>query len=233
MARTFDAVSLDVGGVLVVPDHGFLAAGLRRLGTTFDRSRFGIGHYLAMAAVDRAVSAPEDFTDYLHGFLAAVSVPPEDRPRAHAALDELMSTPVWCQPVPGSRAGLAALAATGVGLAVTSNSDGTIADHLARHEWAQVGPGPGVPVAVVTDSGVVGVGKPDPAMFEATAAGLGLGPERILHVGDSVIYDVDGAVGCGFQAAHFDPYGLCSSTAHDHVRTLGEVADRRARVRRW
>lgn len=223
MARDFDAVSLDVGGVLVVPDHGFLAAALLRLGTTFDRSRFGIGHYLAMAAVDRAVSAPEDFTDYLHGFLAAVDVPEPDRPRAHAALDDLMATPVWVQPVPGSRAAVAGLAAAGVRLAVTSNSDGTIADHLARHEWLQVGDGAGVPVAVVTDSGVVGVGKPHPAMFEATVTGLELPAERVLHVGDSVVYDVEGALACGLQAAHFDPHGLCPSDTHDHLRSLGDL----------
>ena len=51
MARDFEAVSLDVGGVLVVPDHGLIAAALRGTGASFDRERFGIGHYVAMAAV--------------------------------------------------------------------------------------------------------------------------------------------------------------------------------------
>jgi FMN phosphatase YigB (HAD superfamily) len=223
MALDFDAVSLDVGGVLVVPDHGFLAGALGRLGTTFDREAFGVGHYRAMAAVDAAVSEPEDFTDYLHGFLAAVSVPDADRARAHDELAALLATPLWCQPVPGSRAGVAALAAAGLPLAVTSNSDGTIADHLRRHEWLQVGDGPGALAAVVTDSGIVGVGKPDPAMWEATVDGLGIPPERILHVGDSVVYDVDGAAGHGLQSLHFDPYGICPSTAHDHLRRLDEL----------
>ena len=52
MAREFDAVSLDVGGVLVVPDHGALAGALDRLEVRYDRTRFGIGHYEAMAAVE-------------------------------------------------------------------------------------------------------------------------------------------------------------------------------------
>ncbi|HEX4867515.1 MAG TPA: HAD family hydrolase [Acidimicrobiales bacterium] len=223
MAQDFDAVSLDVGGVLVVPDHGFLAAALSRLGTTFDRAQFGVAHYRAMAAVDAAVSEPEDFTDYLHGFLAAVSVPEADRIRAHDELAALLATPLWCQPIPGSRAGVAALAAAGVPLAVTSNSDGTIADHLRRHEWLQVGDGPGAPVTVVTDSGVVGVGKPHPDMWAATVHGLGMAPERILHVGDSVVYDVDGAAAHGLQSLHFDPYAICPSTAHRHIRTLTEL----------
>lgn len=227
MARRFDAVSLDVGGVLVVPDHGVLAAALDGLGVGYDRSAFGPGHYRAMAAMDAAASAPEDFTDYLGGFLAAVGVDPAARSSAHAALTEVLRTPVWCQPVPGSRAGLAALAAAGLRLAVTSNSDGTVADLLRRHEWCQVGSGPGVSVEVVTDSGIVGVGKPDPRVFQATIDALGLPPERILHVGDSVHYDVDGGAAVGLRTVHMDPFGLCSSTAHEHVATLADLVAER------
>jgi FMN phosphatase YigB (HAD superfamily) len=225
MARGFDAVSLDVGGVLVVPDHGVLAAALSRADVAFDRSRFDVGHYLAMAAVDDAVSEPEDFTDYVGGFLAAVDVPTADRERAHDAVAEVLATPVWCQPVPGSRAGLQALVAAGVRLAVTSTSDGTIADHLRRHEWLQVGPGVGATVEVITDSGVLGVGKPDPSVYGATVAGLGLAADRILHIGDSVVYDVNGAAACGLRSVHMDPHQVCRSNDHPHVQTLADVLD--------
>lgn len=223
MTHQFEAVSLDVGGVLVVPDHDQLAAALTGEGIDFDQSRFGVGHYLAMAAVDAAASDHEDFTDYLTGFIDAVGVPRPDRGRAHAALVAMLSTPVWCQPVPGAREGMEALVAAGLRLAVTSNSDGTVAELLRRHAWVQVGDGEHVSVEVITDSGIVGVGKPDPAMYAATVDALGLPPARILHVGDSVHYDVDGALGCGLQAVHMDPYGVCASTDHAHVGTLTEV----------
>jgi HAD superfamily hydrolase (TIGR01509 family) len=219
----YDAVSLDVGGVLVVPDHGMLGAALDAAGIPHDRSRFAEGHHHAMAAVDRAASDPEDFTDYLYGFLATVDVPDELVEAAHAALAGVLRTPVWCQPVPGARGALAELAAAGVRLAVTSNSDGTVADLLRRHEWVQVGPGPLVAVEVVTDSGIVGVGKPDRAMFDATAAGLRLPPERVLHVGDSAHYDVAGAVAAGMAAVHMDPFGICPAQEHDHVGSLLDV----------
>lgn len=225
MAQRFDAVSLDVGGVLVVPDHGILAAALDRLGVAYDRSRFGVGHYLAMAAMDRATSDPEDFTDYLWGFVAEVAVSEADRQRAHDALEAVLRTPVWCQPVAGSRTGVWALADAGVRLSVTSNSDGTVADLLRRHEWVQVGAGPGASVEVITDSGIVGVGKPDPRVFQATVEGLGLLPERILHVGDSVHYDVEGAAAVGLQTVHMDPFGVCPSTDHPHIQTLAELLD--------
>jgi len=223
MAQQFDAVSLDVGGVLVVPDHGVLAGALDGLEIGYDRSAFGVGHYLAMVAMDRAASEPEDFTDYLWGFLAAVDVADADRRRAHDALQERLHTPIWCQPVPGSRDGVAQIVAAGVRIAITSNSDGRVEDLLRRHEWVQVGDGPGAEVEVVTDSGIVGVGKPDPRVFRATVDGLGLAPDRILHLGDSVHYDVEGAIAVGMQAVHMDPYELCGSTDHPHVRALGEL----------
>jgi putative hydrolase of the HAD superfamily len=225
MTWAFDAVSLDVGGVLVVPDHGTLGGALAAAGIAHDRRRFGVGHYVAMTAMDRATSDPEDFTDYLRAFVAAVDVPTSDQARAHNILDDVLRTPVWCQPVTGSRTGLAALAGAGVRLAVTSNSDGTVADHLARHEWLQVGDGPGVAVEVVTDSGIVGVGKPDPRVFQATIDALCLPPDRILHVGDSVHYDVEGGAAVGLRTVHMDPFGVCDSAAHAHVRTLAAVLD--------
>lgn len=225
MARRFDAVSLDVGGVLVVPDHGVLGGALTGAGISHDRGRFGVGHYVAMAAMDRATSDAEDFTDYLGGFLAEVAVPEADRARAHDVLDAVLKTPVWCQPVPGSRAGVRKLAEAGLRLAVTSNSDGTIADHLVRHEWVQVGDGVGVPVEVITDSGIVGVAKPDARVFRATIDALDLAPDRILHIGDSVHYDVEGGAAVGLLTVHMDPFGLCAATSHPHVRALGELLD--------
>jgi FMN phosphatase YigB (HAD superfamily) len=223
MSTSYDAVSLDVGGVLVVPDHDVLAATLDVVGAGYDRSRFGVGHYLAMAAVDRAASDPEDFTDYLWGFVSAVDVPAAHRSDAHEALLDVLRTPVWRQPVPGSREALDGLAESRLRLAVTSNSDGTVAELLLREGWAQVGDGPGVVVEVVTDSGHVGVAKPDPLVFRATLDALAVPPGRVLHVGDSVHYDVDGAAACGMQAVHFDPYALCRSRDHDHLRALADL----------
>ena len=224
MARGFDAVSLDVGGVLVVPDHGALAGALERLGVAYDRSRFHVGHYEAMAAVDRAASRAEDFTDYIGGFLAAVGVAEADRERAHDALVDVLRTPVWCQPVPGSREAVRALGDAGLRLAITSNSDGTVGDHLARHEWVQVGDGPGVAVDVITDSGLVGVGKPDARVFQSTIDGLALPADRIVHVGDSTVYDVAGAAAVGMQAVHMDPFDLCQGD-HAHIGALAELLE--------
>ena len=60
-------------------------------------------------------------------------------------------------------------------------------------------------------------------VFQATIDGLDLPPERILHIGDAVGYDVDGAAAVGMQSIHMDPFGVCASTGHPHVQTLAEL----------
>ncbi len=220
-----DAVSLDAGGVLVVPDQGMLAHALRRAGVPHDPARFVEAHYRAMAEVDRARSAPEEFTDYTRAFLCAAGVPDEVLEAGRAALSTVLVPAVWHQPVPGAKAAAARLAAAGLRLAVTSNADGRVADMLARHEIVQVGEGPGVPVEHVSDSGAIGVHKPDPAIFEVTARSLGLPPGRICHIGDAGGYDADGAANAGMLAVHVDPLGLCPAD-HVHVASLADFADR-------
>jgi len=223
--RAFDAVSLDVGGVLLIPDQGIVAHALDRRAIPYDRARFTEGHYRAMAEVDRAGSEPETFVDYQRGFLHAVEVPDEYLEGAAALLAEILVCPLWIQPLPGARVAARRLLDAGYRLGVTSNADGTIEDMLRRHEIVQVGPGPGVPVEVITDSGVLGRHKPDPAMFLATAAGLDLPPERICHIGDSGLFDAVGAQGVGMTAVHVDPLGLCPDDGHHHVDSLEAFAD--------
>ena len=109
-------------------------------------------------------------------------------------------------------------------LAVVSNSDGTVEDRLRTEGICQVGPGPGVPVAIVIDSDVVGVAKPDPAIFRLALEATGVAPERGLHIGDTVGADVDGARAAGVRPIHLDPYGFCTDGSHPHVPDLATVA---------
>ena len=49
-----------------------------------------------------------------------------------------------------------------------------------------------------------GLSKPEPDLFARAAAGLGLAPGDILHVGDHLVTDVGGAKRNGFQACWFN-----------------------------
>jgi HAD superfamily hydrolase (TIGR01549 family) len=222
--QVVEAVSLDCGGVLTVPDHGMLSYVLGRHGIVHDRARFAEGHYQAMAAVDRNGSRPEEFSDYTRAFLHAVGVPEEQTAEATTVLDEVLVPPLWIQRVPGALDAVRRIKAAGYRVAITSNADGTIEDALRRHEIVQVGSGGGIEVEYVGDSGVVGHHKPHPAMFLATASALGLAPERILHVGDAGNFDAEGAAAVGMVGVHLDPLGGCRAD-HPHVASLAALAD--------
>jgi putative hydrolase of the HAD superfamily len=51
----------------------------------------------------------------------------------------------------------------------------------------------------------VGRLKPDPAPFLELAGSMGISPERLLYVGNSVSYDVKGARGAGMKTALIRP----------------------------
>ena len=66
---------------------------------------------------------------------------------------------------------------------------------------------------------MVGVAKPDPAIFRIALDALGVPADgSVLHVGDSLRYDVAGARAAGLRPVHMDPYGLCPAPdGHAHI----------------
>lgn len=226
---------LDVGGVLVVPHHEHLAPALVPYGATTEPAAYERAHYAGMHAVDVEGDArprPGDWTAYQLAYASAVGVAEDHLAEAVGHLDRALDGQahlVWSKVLDGAAPGLAALAATGLPLAVVSNSDGSVETLLAVAGLCQVGPGPGVAVAAIVDSEVVGVAKPDPRIFSFALDPLGVAPERALYVGDSALFDVGGARAAGLQPLHLDPYGLCRATDHPHARSLTEIAGRLGR----
>ena len=65
-------------------------------------------------------------------------------------------------------------------LGIISNADGLIGERLRTLEILQVGPGLGVEVECVIDSGAVGVMKPDPRIFTMALDAMGIDADRRL-----------------------------------------------------
>lgn len=74
----------------------------------------------------------------------------------------------------------------------------------------------------------VGMAKPEPAIFEHTAAQLGLSTAELLMIGDSRRDDVRGARAAGMQALHLEPRGrgdirrLTDVLAHPLLEHVGQ-----------
>ena len=223
-----EAVFLDVGGVFHLPDPGIIGEALRRAGVdgSLDPELLDRAHYAGVAAlVDWPDVEQGIWTAYQEAYARAVGAPPECVPDVVAELDVAFRLDgIWGRLVPGAMDGLRALHGTGVALAIVSNSDGTLEGRLAREGICQVGPGRGVPMSIVIDSTAVGVAKPDPAIFTIALEACGVPPERVVHVGDTVGADVDGALAAGVRPLHLDPYGFCTDDSHPHVPDLATVA---------
>ena len=217
---------LDVGGVFHLPSHATVTAALRRAGVEADVAHLDRAHYAGVAAlVDWPGGDNGIWTAYERAYLESLGAPAECVAGAIAELDVAFRGPsIWSRQAPGSLDALRSLHTTGVHLAVVSNSDGTLEHRLRQEGICQVGAGRGVPMTIVIDSAVVGVAKPDPAIFAIALEACGVAPERVLHVGDTVGADVDGALAAGVRPVHLDPYGFCGDRSHPHVRDLGAVA---------
>lgn len=224
--RRFDVVFLDAGGVLVTPHPDRIGERFADLGIEADPELLVAAHYHGMRAIDDARAEPEVFGDYHVAYARHLGVADDDLAGVAAVLDDLWKGGgLWTAALPGAAEGLAAIAATGVPIVIVSNADGTVADLLARSGLLQVGPGAGVEVAAVIDSGVVGVAKPDPRIFELALAVTGATADRAVHVGDAYQFDVLGARAAGVHPVLVDPLGLRTDVDCDRISQLIELVD--------
>ncbi len=107
------------------------------------------------------------------------------------------------------------LVARGLRLGVVSNFD-------SRLETILVGFGLYEKFEVVVVSGRAGAAKPDPRIFHHALDRLGLGPDEVLHIGDSEREDLGGATAAGLRALRIDR-SLQESVDSSTITSLVEI----------
>jgi putative hydrolase of the HAD superfamily len=233
VASAVSAILLDAGGVLVFPEPANLLPSLRTAGLDPDLATLERAHYQAMADQDQRATPPEPGTwwrDYLLAYVAACGVPEAGCEQLAIQIAQHAGRG-WAHAGLGVKEGLRALAALGLPMGVVSNSDGSVEGDLRRvgvcHAQDGTGPAESVPVKIIVDSAVVGVAKPDPRIFGFALDALGVPADgTVLHVGDSLRYDVAGALAAGLQPVHMDPHGFCPRPGgHPHIRSLAALAE--------
>jgi FMN phosphatase YigB (HAD superfamily) len=160
---------------------------------------------------------------YPMAYLSAVDVPPELHAAARAAL--------FADADVAGQASLAdsveavwALAAAGYLVGVISNNRRRGVRWLLADIGLAERDRPG-PLAAVIDSAEVGVGKPDPAIFQHALAAVGVPAQRAVYVGDSLRLDRPGAEAVGMAFRHFDPFAVCLDGRHRHLAALCQLRD--------
>jgi putative hydrolase of the HAD superfamily len=219
---------------MLFPDPELMLPPLRAAGVTPGLADLERAHYRAMAAGDHpARPAPRSGTwwaEYLADYVATCGVPDA----AVTALAEEMSQAIrgfaWTHVGSGVTDGLRELAGLGLPIGIVSNANGEVEAALGRLDVCFVPDGQvpdceGIAVGVIIDSAVVGIAKPEPGIFHLALDALGLPPDdTVLHVGDSLRYDVAGALAAGVRPVHLDPHGYCPAPAgHDHIRRLTDL----------
>jgi putative hydrolase of the HAD superfamily len=210
-----DAVLFDAGGTLVRLDFEWLSETLAGLGHDVTSHRLRRGEVAGRRRYDASGPGPEsipgelppplgahgDNRTYFAGMLIAAGVPEHLIATVGARIAERSAAArMWGRPAEGARATVDAVLAMGLRAGVVSNSDGRAEQHLRDCEVIDG-------IECVIDSHIVGIEKPDPAIFHLALERMGLAAERTIYVGDIVSVDVVGARRAGLTPVLIDPYG--------------------------
>lgn len=226
MARRFDAVLFDAGGVLVLPDPNVIGPLLRPYGGAIEIDRHRRAHYAGMSRKSNVGSIESEWGDYDLAYVESVGVDPDLVVHAAEVLGHTRSAHLWRWPIPESLEGLRGLAAIGIPMGVVSNASGQIETVLRLSGVCQRGDGPGVEMRVIVDSHVAGVAKPDPAIFDHALPGfLDFERDRIVYVGDSVTMDVASAHAAGLHPVLLDPFDDHRGADFDRVASVADIVD--------
>ena len=190
-----EAITFDVGGTLIEPwpsvGHVYAEVasrhGLRDLQAQYLTKRFAAA-WLARKDFNYSRSEWAEIVDTT--FQGLATTPPSKtffnelykyfaQPRAWRIFDDVLL-------------GLDGLASYGVKMGVISNWDERLRPLLCELDLDKY-------FEMITVSCEVGFAKPSPVIFEIAAEKLSRAPGTILHVGDSVDLDADGAKRAGFQ----------------------------------
>ena len=220
----FEAILFDAGGVFVLPDPTVLGPLLSYYGGDPSIDAHRRAHYRGMAAKSAAGSSERFWDEYNRAYVRFLGVPEHDVDEAAEALARTRGAHLWRWPIPESVTALRALHRAGVPIGVVSNASGQIEDVLRRSGVCQVGPGDHTPVLVIVDSHLVGVSKPDPAIFGHALHVFGdIAAERIAYVGDSVTMDIGGARAAGLHPILLDPYDDHPDADFARIASLEEL----------
>jgi putative hydrolase of the HAD superfamily len=223
---------LDAGNTVVFLDHARLAAlcareGLATTAEALARAEGEMKHALERGALVE-VTWKKAGVESARGWgmivgtmlrLAGASLD-----RLPAMLDALWADHcahnLWSLVPQGLSEAVARVRRCGVRVAVVSNSEGMLERQLAELGLRGC-------FDRVVDSGVVGIEKPEPRIFQLALDELAVSPARALHLGDNYATDVLGARAAGIRVALVDPLGHLNGRHPDVPRVPGapEVAN--------
>jgi len=208
------AVLLDVGFTLTFPDVAMIARHATDAGVTVDAAalarvedearrglaQFGWAFTRAQEAARPKTGGAQFFQRMLELAGAGAGTSTLMQAAQHIWARHLEQN-IWCRVGAGVQDALGRLQAAGIRMAVVSNSEGTVEAMLKSVGLDRY-------LETVVDSWVVGVAKPDPAIFQIALDRLGVPAAAAVMLGDVPAIDVEGARAAGVTPVLLDPLDM-------------------------
>jgi putative hydrolase of the HAD superfamily len=215
----------DAGGTLVFPDPTILIAEAWNHGIRLTHPQLWRGYYRLIYNLDHQARDHGAFPadpwprGYAHALFETLGI---RGPAAEAAARSVWARHalknLWTFTFDWVEEALTRLAGQGVRMAVVSNSDGRTEEVLRDLGLARY-------FERIFDSKLLGLEKPDPAIFRHILAEVRQRPSDVLHVGDIYEVDVRGANRVGIPALHLDPLGLYTDWPGVHLPDVSYLPD--------
>jgi putative hydrolase of the HAD superfamily len=199
-----EVLFLDAGNTVVFLDHQAVSDVLAEEGETVSAERLrhseGPAKRRYAALLDGGGSHEDGWHQLMSALLSEAGLPD---PRLGPLVRRLRSVHdafnLWRRVPPGLPTAFDRARASGMRLAVISNSEGKLDDLFERIGLAGH-------FEAVIDSALEGVRKPDPEIFHRALRRLRVPAHRAFYVGDIPEVDVAGAHAAGMPAALIDPF---------------------------
>ena len=222
--QEISTILFDVGGTLLHLDYYLLHKALARAGIRVASKDLRRAEYAARREIDRfMLSGTDRGTDdtrrqpYFSVLLKQVGVEGETASHVIEQLNAAHAEAnLWRLMMPSTPGILKSLRERGLQLGVISNADGRIQQLLGQSGLTDY-------FAVVIDSHVVGVEKPDPGIFQLALEQLHAHAAQTLFIGDMYSIDVVGAERVGLQAVLIDVLNGYGELPCQKIRHLSEL----------
>ena len=216
--KKIQAVLFDVGQTILSPDYPYLQSMLAEFGVQTDIAGLAQGAALAREKFFRG-TAGEPWKDFFSFWFLRAGARPEDLPAMLTRVHERHHQAyLWNYVEPTARQAFTALRALNLRLGVVSNADGKVQAILEQLQLAHF-------FECIIDSKIVGVEKPDPAIFKFALEALALPAENCLYVGDHYDRDVIGSRNAGLFPVLIDPFEAVPERGVARIKTLVELVD--------
>ena len=212
------AVTLDIAGVLVLPNHALILPDASP-DENWDAVFFSM-----------SIQQDSQYDDVDWKAVGAEVGAEEERVKDYVQqLQARHTSPSIWRAAPGAVDFVSWLRSMEIPIAAISNTlQPTALEVLERAGF--IGP-QGLSADRVFDSSIVGIAKPDPRLFHVAFDSLRVPASEVAHIGDSLKDDVEGAALAGAVGVHMRPFRRCTIADHIDIFEFSDFNLRREQLR--